>query len=51
MECINISDFDPKFDDELSSLKVHKSGSGKSKGMWRQITATDSLNISLEVGF
>jgi len=34
-----------------ASIKVYKTGDGVSKGMWRQIAATNSMNIELEVGF
>ena len=51
MSCINISDIDPNYDEEISSIKVSKTDSGVTKGMWRQIAGTNNLNIAMEVGF
>ena len=51
MKCINIDDIDGRFKDNVSSIKVYKTGDEISKGIWRQIAATNSLEIDLEVGF
>lgn len=34
MECINIKDIKSDFEDELSSLRVYKTGGGLSVGQW-----------------
>lgn len=51
MNCINIRDIDINYDYAISSIKVSKTGSGMTKGMWRQIAATNSLDIDMKVGF
>ena len=51
MKCINIDDIDERFENTVSSIKVYKTGDEISKGIWRQIAATNSLEIDLEVGF
>jgi len=51
MNCINIRDIDINYDYAISSIKVSKTGSGLTKGMWRQIAATNSFDIDMKVGF
>ena len=51
MNCIEIADIDKSFNNKVSSMKVYKTDSGVTKGMWRQIATTNGLNIDLEIGF
>ena len=48
MICINL---ESDYDNEISSIKVFKTDSGVTKGMWRQIAGTNSLDLAMEVGF
>ena len=51
MHCINIRGIDVNYDNVISSIRVSKTGSGVTKGMWRQIAATNTIDIVMEVGF
>ena len=48
MICINL---ESNYNNEVSSIKVSKTNRGVTKGMWRQIAGTNSLDIAMEVGF